>query len=160
MLLSGNDLIEKVTNDTFVHQTWTAADQATIVLDTMFTFVQKHLDAGDLLSVETLVSGDEPIYLALETNLVNLPIRYANQLGKIVINDPEAEVNLYMYVEHPLVTHSGMRIELAASVAAYLDDPDSVNAKISEFYNRELQTINEAVLAATEMAAADDDAAK
>ncbi|HJE31682.1 MAG TPA: hypothetical protein K8V66_04680, partial [Weissella confusa] len=88
---------------------------------------------------------DEPISLRLETGLINLPIRYTNAISKIVINDPETDVTLYMIVEHPLVTKSGLRIETAATVAAFLDDPETVEAKIAAFFDKELTAINEAI---------------
>ncbi|MDR3190337.1 MAG: hypothetical protein LBT80_03910 [Lactobacillaceae bacterium] len=143
MQITGNDLIAAVKAESIVKQQWTAADQATINLDAMFDFLTDQLKQAQLVSVDTIISGDEPIHLAIETNLVNLPLRYASQLGKILINDPANEVNLYMFVEHPLVTHSGLRIELAASVAAYLDDEDSVKTKIAAFFDKEIATINQ-----------------
>ena len=53
-----------------------------------------------------------------------------------------------MIAEHPLVTKSGLRGETAATVAAFADDPESVEGKIATFFDKELQSINEAVAAA------------
>ncbi|MDR3242275.1 MAG: hypothetical protein LBT37_08910 [Lactobacillaceae bacterium] len=142
MQLTGNEFIEALKAENIEHKTWTAEDQATIALDPLFDFIAQKVTQGELAGGEILVSGDEPIHLSLETSLINLPLRYVNQISKIVVDDPETEVNLYMFVEHPHVTRSGMRIELAASVQTYLDDPDSVMAKVAAFYDQELATIN------------------
>ena len=148
MQMTGNDFIAALKDETYEIKSFTAADQAPINLDDLFGYVEQATSQEKLFSAELLISGDEPISLRVETGLVNLPIRYTNAISKIVINDPETEVTLYMIAEHPLVTKSGLRIETAATVAAFADDPESVESKIATFFDKELQTINEAVAAA------------
>ncbi|ALI32881.1 MULTISPECIES: hypothetical protein [Weissella] len=148
MQMTGNDFIAALKDETYEIKSFTAADQATINLDDLFGYVEQATSQEKLFSAELLISGDEPISLRVETGLVNLPIRYTNAISKIVINDPETEVTLYMIAEHPLVTKSGLRIETAATVAAFADDPESVESKIATFFDKELQSINEAVAAA------------
>lgn len=148
MQMTGNDFITALKDETYEIKSFTAADQATINLDDLFGYVEQVISEEKLFSAELLISGDEPISLRVETGLVNLPIRYTNAISKIVINDPETEVTLYMIAEHPLVTKSGLRIETAATVAAFADDPESVESKIAAFFDKELQNINEAVAAA------------
>ncbi|SUP53140.1 Uncharacterised protein [Weissella viridescens] len=94
MELEGNALIERLKQDEVVTKTYTAADQSTINLDDLFTFVTVTLEQEQLVSAEIVISGDEPIHLRLESNLINLPLRYVNNISKIVINDPAKEVNL------------------------------------------------------------------
>lgn len=143
MELEGNALIERLKQDEVVTKTYTAADQSTINLDDLFTFVTVTLEQEQLVSAEIVISGDEPIHLRLESNLINLPLRYVNNISKIVINDPAKEVNLYMIVESPFVSHSKLRIDYAATVSAYLDDFDSVAAKIANYFDEKLALINE-----------------
>jgi hypothetical protein len=156
MQLTGNDFIDALKNEAVVTKTFTAADQESIVLDDLFDFVTKTLMAGQLVAGEMVISGDEPISLRLESSLINLPLRYVNAISKIVINDPDTEVTLYMIVEHPKVTQSGLRIDAAATVAAYLDDPDSVKVKIANYFTDEIVKINSAVAAGD----AEEDAAE
>lgn len=150
MQMTGNDFIAALKEETYASQSFTAADQATVNLDDLFTYAQNMAQKAQLFSGELLISGDEPISLRLESSLVNLPLRYTNAISKIVINDPAADVQVYMIVEHPLVTKSGLRIEKVASVAAFIDDPESSQVKIATFFDKYLQVINEQVaLAAT-----------
>ncbi|MCM0583411.1 hypothetical protein H9L19_05680 [Weissella diestrammenae] len=142
MQLTGNDLIEIIKSEKIVQRAWTAEDQATIQLDSLFDFMTQQVHKNQIASGQIIISGDEPIQLWLETSLINLPLRYANQISKIVVDEPLSDVNLYMFVENPKVSRSGMRIELAASVQSYLDDSESVMAKIAAFYDRELAVIN------------------
>ncbi|AIG65847.1 hypothetical protein ACRHK7_01505 [Weissella tructae] len=151
MQLTGNALIEALENEAVTTKTFTAADEATINLDDFFAFIQTTLEADQLVSAEMIISGDEPIKLSVETNLINLPIRYANAVKKIVINNEEADVNLYMIVEHPAVSQSGLRIDYAASVTAALDDFDSVAARIAAYFDEKIVLIN-----TTEVAEEDD----
>ncbi|MFL1696201.1 hypothetical protein ACJQWY_05320 [Weissella kandleri] len=139
---TGNELIALLKAEEIEHKVWTAADQSTVQLDPLFDYVEQQLQANQMVSGEIMISGTEPIHLTLESNLINLPLRYVNQISKIVIDDPAKEVNIYMIVEHPHVTRSGLRIELAASVQSYLDDSDSVKGKIAQFFDQELESIN------------------
>lgn len=152
MQLTGNDLIEALKENTIQEAQFIAADQATIDLDELLAFVRQTLAAGQLVAADLVISGDEPIHLRLESNLINLPLRYVNQINKIVINDPAQEVNVYMIVEHPLVTRSGLRIDYAATVTGFLDDFDSVATKIASYFDDKITVINqaEADLAASE----------
>ena len=96
MQMTGNDFITALKDETYEIKSFTAADQATINLDDLFGYVEQVISEEKLFSAELLISGDEPISLRVETGLVNLPIRYTNAISKIVINDPETEVTLYM----------------------------------------------------------------
>ncbi|RRG18869.1 hypothetical protein D3P96_02465 [Weissella viridescens] len=156
MELEGNALIERLKQDEVVTKTYTAADQSTINLDDLFDFVTVTLEQNQLVSAEIVISGDDPIRLRLESNLINLPLRYVNNISKIVINDPAKEVNLYIIVESPYVSHSKLRIDYASTVAAYLDDFDSVAGKIASYFDEKLALINENGA----KAAAEDEAAE
>lgn len=145
MQLTGNDLIEALNANTISEASFIAPDQATIDLDELLAFVRQALTAGDLVGAELVISGDEPIHLRLESNLINLPLRYVNQISKIVINNPASEVNVYMIVEHPLVSQSGLRIDQAATVTGFLDDLDSVAAKIAAYFDEKIALINQAM---------------
>jgi len=151
MQMTGNDFIAVLKEATYATKSLTAADQTTINLDDLFAFAQSMAQQNQVFSGELLISGDEPISLRLESSLVNLPLRYTNAISKIVINDPVADLNVYMIVEHPFVTKSGLRIEKVASVAAFIDDPESSQFKVAAFFDDYLQIINEQVaLAAVE----------
>lgn len=152
MQLTGNEVIEALKNEEIEHKVWTAEDQTLINLDPLFLFLEQKINENQLVSGEIIISGDEPIHLSVETNVINLPLRYVNQISKIIINDPETDVNVYMFVDHPDVTRSGMRIELAASVQSFLDDRESVMSKISLFFDREIQNISKNQLEKDEQA--------
>ncbi|WP_258089161.1 hypothetical protein [Weissella fangxianensis] len=150
MEMTGNDFIEILTEENYKQKTFEAADQATIALDDLFAFVEKNVADNQIFSAEVLINEEEPISLRLETSLINLPIRYTNAIRKIVINDPETEVSLYMIVEHPLVTKSHLIIKKAASARSFLDDTTSVEEKIASFFNEQIEVINENKLKAIE----------
>ena len=150
MEMTGNDFIEIVTEENYKQKTFEAADQETIALDELFAFVEKNVADNQIFSAEVLINEEEPISLRLETSLINLPIRYTNAIRKVVINDPETEVSLYMIVEHPLVTKSHLIIKKAASAQSFLDDATSVEEKIASFFNEQIEVINENKLKAIE----------
>lgn len=160
MDMTGNDFIEILTNETYTTKTFEAADQATINLDELFTDVEKEAAASEVFSDALVINEEEPIIFRIEASLINLPLRYTNAIRKIVVNDEAKEMSLYMIVEHPLVTKSHLLIKKAASVQSFLDDPTSVEEKITSFFNEQLAQINANKIAAAEeeKAAAEQDA--
>ncbi|GMA70290.1 hypothetical protein GCM10025879_15360 [Leuconostoc litchii] len=87
---------------------------------------------------------NEGTTLSVETNVINLPLRYQNQLRKLVWQEEdELEVNFYMIAENEFASKSHLKIALASSVSAYEDDSESVKAKISAWFNEQLAHIVE-----------------
>lgn len=150
MDMTGNDFIEILNNETYTTKTFEAADQATINLDELFTDVEKEAAASKVFSDALVINEEEPIIFRIEASLINLPLRYTNAIRKIVVNDEAKEMSLYMIVEHPLVTKSHLLIKKAASVQSFLDDPTSVEEKITSFFNEQLAQINANKIAAAE----------
>jgi len=150
MDMTGNDFIEILNNETYTTKTFEAADQATINLDELFTDVEKEAAASEVFSDALVINEEEPIIFRIEASLINLPLRYTNAIRKIVVNDEAKEMSLYMIVEHPLVTKSHLLIKKAASVQSFLDDPTSVEEKITSFFNEQLAQINANKIAAAE----------
>ena len=150
MDMTGNDFIEILTNETYTTKTFEAADQATINLDELFADVEKKTAASEVFSDALVINEEEPIIFRIETSLINLPLRYTNAIRKIVVNDEAKEMSLYMIVEHPLVTKSHLLIKKAASVQSFLDDPMSVEEKVTSFFNEQLAQINANKIAAAE----------
>lgn len=90
--------------------------------------------------VTELVEG-EPLTFSLETSAINLPVRYVNALTKLIDEETLYPVNIYMIIEHPMVSQSSLFIQKAASVAAYLDDPASVQKRITAFFTDQVALI-------------------
>lgn len=92
------------------------------------------------IAVTELVEG-EPLTFSLETSAINLPVRYVNALTKLIDEETLYPVNIYMIIEHPMVSQSSLFIQKAASVAAYLDDPASVQKRIIAFFTDQVALI-------------------
>lgn len=92
------------------------------------------------ITVNELVEG-EPLTFSLETSAINLPVRYTNALTKLIDEATMYPVNIYMIIEHPMISQSSLFIQKAASVAAYLDDPASVQKRITTFFNDQVALI-------------------
>lgn len=92
------------------------------------------------IAVTELVEG-ESLTFSLETSAINLPVRYVNALTKLIDEETMYPVNVYMIIEHPMVSQSSLFIQKAASVSAYLDDPASVQNRITTFFNDQVALI-------------------
>lgn len=145
MQMDGQEFLTAVKEEAFEKWTVTAADEAAVNLDDLFKFFDQQLQADKLAQGEIVIDAPEPedaISLRLETSAINLPLRYFNAMNKLIDENVANEINVYMIVESKLVSQSGLFIYLAASVSAYLDDADSVKAKIAAFFNEKLALIN------------------
>ena len=123
----------------------TQTDHEQIALDDLFAALDDHIADTNLMHIALTINGgvtEGGTTLTLETNVINLPQRYTNQLNKLIWPDKtDYEVNLYMIIENPEVSQSQLKIALASSVAAYVDDPESVKQKISTWFDTQFQAI-------------------
>lgn len=145
MQITGEQALVHVTESDYYTLALAQSDHEQIALDDLFAALDAQIANPNLLHLELVINGgvaENGTTLSLETNVINLPQRYTNQLKKLIWPEKiDNDVNLYMIVENPVVSQSQLKISLASSVAAYQDDPDSVKQKISEWFDTQLQTI-------------------
>lgn len=147
MNITGQKALENIVENHFYVDTLTVGDEQNIDLDGLFERLDKHITDITFMHLDILVAGgvsEGGTTLTLETNIINLPLRYTNQLKKLVWPEKtDNDVNLYMIIENEFVSQSHLVIALASSVAAYLDYSDSVKYKISQWFTNELSVIQE-----------------
>lgn len=148
MQITGEKALTNVTDDSIYYHTDVLSDGEDIALDNLFSELDKHISDGTFMHIDININGgvaEGGTTIALETNVINLPLRYTNQLKKLIWPEKEDnDVNLYMIIENADVSQSNLKISLASSVDTYLDDSDSVKAKISQWFNEQLAHIVDA----------------
>ncbi|WP_270747033.1 hypothetical protein [Leuconostoc lactis] len=147
MKITGERALENITASQAFTLVVAQPDQDDIALDALFEALDTHIADPNFIHLALTINGGIAAggtTLTLETNVINLPQRYTNQLKKLIWPEkPDNDVNLYMIVENPLVSQSQLKIALASSVTAYQDDPDSVKSKIAQWFTAQLQVIVE-----------------
>lgn len=146
MEILGSDFLTIVKNGAVVEDAQVALTFADLDFKSLFAALDTKLNEQVIVRVEVAVAeliAAEPVKFSLETEAINLPTRYVNALEKLIDEETVYPVNLYMIVEHPLVSQSGMLIQKSASLAAYLDDKVSVQKRIEDFFNDQLTLIND-----------------
>lgn len=98
--------------------------------------------AGKISQAE-VTNAKQELSIRLEMNVINLPVRYVNPMEKILDSESEAEVNVYMIVEAPKVTRSGLRIDLLGTVDDVIADPTGKLDTLVEWLTSELEAIEE-----------------
>jgi hypothetical protein len=145
MQITGERALVNIENETFYTKRIDVADDETIPLDALFSEIDSHIENENFIHIELQINGgveSTGTTLSVETNVINLPLRYQNQLRKLVWQEKDAlDVNLYMIAENEFESQSHLRISLASSVATYVDDSESVKAKISTWFNEQLEHI-------------------
>ncbi|MGY3743269.1 hypothetical protein [Leuconostoc inhae] len=145
MQITGEKALENISEDTIYSHKENILDSDHIALDNLFTMLDKHIHDDNFIHIDGEINGgitEGGTTLTLETNIVNLPLRYTNQLKKLIWPEKEDnQVNIYMIIENIDVSQSNLKISLASSVAAYLDDAASVKLKISQWFDEQLANI-------------------
>lgn len=145
MQITGEKALENISEDTIYSHKENILDSDHIALDNLFTMLDKHIHDDNFIHIDGEINGgitEGGTTLTLETNIVNLPLRYTNQLKKLIWPEKEDnQVNIYMIIENIDVSQSNLKISLASSVAAYLDDVASVKLKISQWFDEQLANI-------------------
>ncbi|GKT03641.1 hypothetical protein [Furfurilactobacillus entadae] len=127
------------------------ADPAMIMTGSL-AFAQEQLQDGKLVQTRFDVTGyhDEPINIRLESSVINLPFAYAKEIDKMLDSDEEREVNLYLIFDSPAINVSKMRIDLISSVQAFLDDPETVAERVTDWVREQLNQLAQRAAAAEE----------
>ncbi|MBM7435404.1 hypothetical protein JOD28_000720 [Leuconostoc rapi] len=145
MQITGEKALANISEELIYDDTINILDDDNVNLDTLFLALDQHVSDETFMRIAGEINGGVAAggtTLALETNVINLPLRYTNQLKKLIWPEKEDnEINLYMIVENADVSRSNLKIALASSVTTYLDDADSVKAKISQWYDEQLAHI-------------------
>lgn len=146
MQISGEKILAVIEAQDYYQEALTVADGQAIELDQLFQKVDQHLMDAQLMSISLTVNGgvsEGGTTLTLESNVINLPLRYQNQLKKLVYVEEDYDVNLYMYIENMDVSQSHLKIAKVSSITAYHDDLAGGQAKISQWFDEQLAHIVE-----------------
>lgn len=152
MQVLGEKILAQIADESYDKEEMSSADGQAIDLNALFDkLASRAQNQEQLFSLALEINGgiaEGGTTLSLESNAINLPLRYQNQLKKLLYPDQDYEINLYMIAENNDVSQSKMKIAKVSSLQAYLDDPDSIQAKISTWFDQKLEYIVEAQQAA------------
>ena len=121
MKMTVADYLGQVTGDRVVREkvTKTAAQaQQKTTLKAAIQFMLDQFDKGYLgqYNLDVKMKKGDPVSVRLEANLINVPMGEAERLdGKLLDQEPEYPVNLYMVMESADVNKSGLRIDELAN---------------------------------------------
>ncbi|MFT8757629.1 hypothetical protein [Leuconostoc pseudomesenteroides] len=145
MQITGERALANIADAAFYNKSITVEDGQTVPIDALMSELAQHVTDENFMQVTLNINGgieSDGTTLSLETNVINLPLRYQNQLRKMILPDSESlGVNLYMIAENPFVSQSKLKIALVSSVSTYEDDTDSAQAKIASWFDEQLTHI-------------------
>lgn len=104
-------------------------------------FMDEQINSGRLASALVQVKGEE-ISFYLQNGIVNLPYRYIKNISKMMSDQGNCPLNVYMIVESPDVNRSKLRIDELSSQDDFAVD-DDINAKLVEWVNQQLAAVDE-----------------
>lgn len=135
MIKTAEDILNIVKEEKNVSKSFeaTSFDEAVIKLISEY----KNLAQNDnLVSVVVNIDGgidNNGVSLSLESNFINLPLRYKNQLAKLIYAS-ELEINTYLIIEEVNITKSNLFIDYLDTVDNFLNDQNDYESMIKTIY--------------------------
>jgi hypothetical protein len=106
----------------------------------VYAFVEEQLNLGKLGYGELKVS-DVDATIRLETNLINLPLQEPARISKMISDQDELAVNVYLVITSPLVNQSGLRIDEVASAGDFIGHVDDYSKTMNDWVVEKLTAV-------------------
>lgn len=134
---------EQFTNETTEIKESDLVDKKT--LESGLTFIEKQTKDDNLARYEWQVTMKKgaAISVALETNIINLPMSDAKVLSKIVTTTDEQPVNVYMVCRSEDVNKSGLRIDKLLAVDELPQSQSTAVDEMLEWLDTQLIAIHD-----------------
>lgn len=134
---------EQFTNEITEIKESDLVDKKTI--ESGLTFIEKQANDGKLVRYEWQVTMKKgaAISVALETNIINLPMSDAKVLSKIVTTTDEQPVNVYMVCRSEDVNKSGLRIDKLLAVDELPQSQSTAVDEMLEWLDTQLIAIHD-----------------
>ncbi|MHC9533424.1 hypothetical protein ACVQ8P_02000 [Dellaglioa sp. BT-FLS60] len=98
-----------------------------------YAALEKSLRDKKLAEIQLMIEYPEGTAIfTLETNIINLPFRYYKKMpGFFNEVSDEADINVYLIVESPILNVSKLRIDEVTSATSYLENPSDYNVTMT-----------------------------
>ncbi|KRM36477.1 hypothetical protein [Lentilactobacillus parafarraginis] len=156
--------IEDVTNEKVEHKITTATLKDFIanpddIMRPIYDFVEEQLNLGKLGYGEVRVD-DADLSVRLETNLINLPLSEIKRIDKMISDEDELPLNVYLVMISPNVNVSGLRIDEVASADDFVGNLDTYLPMMNDWVADHLAAVQENMKTNAEKEAEESAAAK
>ena len=106
----------------------------------VYEYVEEQINLGKLAIGEVKVEDVDAV-IDLETNLINLPVAEPQRVSKMISDQDEMDLKVYLVISSPYGNQSGLRIDEAASADDCISDMkpqvdgmnECVEEKVNEF---------------------------
>lgn len=156
--------IEDVTNEKVEHKITTATLKDFIanpddIMRPIYDFVEEQLNLGKLGYGEVRVD-EADLSVRLETNLINLPLSEIKRIDKMISDEDELPLNVYLVMISPNVNVSGLRIDEVASADDFVGNLDTYLPMMNDWVADHLAAVQENMKTNAEKEAEESAAAK
>ncbi|MCL0312582.1 hypothetical protein M2S00_05615 [Apilactobacillus sp. TMW 2.2459] len=111
---------------------------AKAILSPLVSSMKDSIKSNEIKSCELNVTDlDAKVYL--QNNIINLPFRYAKNIGKIIKDDDNLDISVYMIIESEDINRSKLRIDKLSSASQFIDQ--DFTDDFSKWLNKQLETI-------------------
>ncbi|MEJ6400073.1 hypothetical protein [Nicoliella lavandulae] len=156
MEIDAQKFIDQITDEDFKSTNFTV-ERANLEQDIkqsvgpMVQFIAEQIQSGAIAQARLEVA-DADTQFRLETSIINLPLRYAKAISKIMSGDGQQPVNVYMIVESPDVNRSKLRIDEVATADEFVAQQAAAVTRIADWMHEQLAKIDASLAAGTEEA--------
>lgn len=111
-----------------------------LLMQPLYEFVHDQLKKGQLGAGELVISDDEVVF-RIETNLINLPLQEVGRITKMISDEEELPVKVYLLVVSPEVNVSGLRIDEITNADEFVEKMDEYLSEMNAWVDDKLMAI-------------------
>jgi hypothetical protein len=148
MKYTAEKMVADLSDEQFINETKEIKESALVdkkTIESGLTFIEKQANDGKLVRYEWQVTMKKgaAISVALETNIINLPMSDAKVLSKIVATTDDQPVNVYMVCRSEDVNKSGLRIDKLLAVDELPQNQSTAVDEMLEWLDTQLIAIHD-----------------
>ncbi|USS84482.1 hypothetical protein M3M35_03970 [Fructilactobacillus myrtifloralis] len=145
MKINETDFVAEAEAETYAHKTITVpmADlqkQTAKTLAPLVQFVEAAINSDKIASADLQVS-DAEVLVQLQTSIINLPLAYGKNIHKIMVDDGEVDVNVYMIIAAPAINKSKLRIDELLDATTFVKQPDQALDQFTAWMQTQLAVL-------------------
>ncbi len=139
MNISGNELINIIDNDKVINKIIKKVNIDDINFNEIANNIVEYSNENKIFSIQIQVNNS--LEIEIESNIINLPLKYSNILKKIIINDEPKPINIYVIIENENISKSKLKIKKIISIDSYIKNIDKYNNEIIAWLKEQNENI-------------------
>ncbi|USS88295.1 hypothetical protein M3M39_02110 [Fructilactobacillus hinvesii] len=147
MKIDENEFVTEAEAVTYAQKTITVSlaelsEQTEPTIQPLVQFLEAAINSDKLASANLQVN-DAEVLIQLQTSIINLPLTYGKNIHKIMVDDGEVDVNVYMIITAPEINRSKLWIDELMAADQLVANPEQALRQFTDWVEAQLTTLAE-----------------